>query len=212
MTSEIGFVPLYYMPPVSVFRSMNVFASLDFQTDRPYGKMSFRNRCIIAGSQGMQTLSIPIKGGRGVRVPYQEVIIDHRMPWHLHHWRAIYSAYGRSPWFEFYAADLEQLYSSPPDRLVDWNLRCLEWLYRKLGLTFPELKTNVINEREKNPGPEVSASFILSPQQFQQGCVDDSPSYLQVFQEKNGFFPNLSMLDFILCAGPRNVRDWTMNA
>ena len=208
MASGIGFVPLVYMPPVTVFRNMCAFTTLDFQIHRPYGKMSFRNRCVIAGSQGMQTLSIPIKGGRGVRTPYDDVIIDHRLPWNLHHWRAIYSAYGRSPWFEFYASELEQLYSSPPDRLVDWNLRCLDWLYRKLGFSFPDIASNSTLEKKSETEQDSTHLSYLSPQAFQEGSLDRFPSYIQVFQDKNGFFPNLSMMDFILCAGPRAVREW----
>jgi hypothetical protein len=210
MNLETGLVPLYYMPPISVFKQLICFPALDFQTQFPFEKMSFRNRCIISGSQGMQTLSIPIQGGRGIRAPYTDVIMDNRQPWHLHHWRAIYSAYGRSPWFEYYASELEELYASPPDRLVDWNFRCLDWLFGKLGIPTPEIIISGKHEQSKHPGLELKNNSHLSPQQFKQGSLDGFPKYTQVFQDKNGFIPNLSMLDYILCAGPRSVRDWIM--
>ena len=210
MTSEIGFFTLHYMPCISLFRSMSRYNAINFQIHLPYRKMSFRNRCIIAGSQGMQTLSIPLKGGRGVRDPYHNVMIDHHQPWHLHHWRAIYSAYGRSPWFEYYATSLEQLFSSPPERLEEWNLRCLQWLFSTLGLSFPGVHVDSANELQADDYRSVAEQEHPTPQCFQSGHHGTFPSYIQVFQEKNGFLPNLSMLDFVLCAGPRTVRNWIL--
>jgi hypothetical protein len=47
-----------------------------------------------------------------------------------------------------------------------------------------------------------------APQDFQDPRFGPFPAYVQVFQEKITFSPNLSMLDFVLCAGPRMVRQW----
>ena len=129
MKEEIGLVQLHYMPSISMFKAMYRFDALNFQLDRPYGKMSFRNRCLIADSQGLQTLSIPVRGGRGFRGTYDSVMIDDRQPWNVHHWRAVYSAYGRSPWYDYFASDLEALFLEPMDRLSDWNLKCIACLY-----------------------------------------------------------------------------------
>lgn len=208
MRSEIGIVPLHYMPCITVFRSMTTFRSLDFQLEKPYDKMSFRNRCVIAGSQGIQVLSIPILGGRGFRGRYDDVLIDNRQQWNVHHWRAIYTAYGRAPLFEYYADELEGLFSSPPERLAEWNIRCLQWLYKCLDIPFPDVKRSGGSEGmfSSNIGPKPEG--CPTPQDFQSESTGLMPQYHQVFQDKTGFLPNLSMLDFMLCSGPKTVRHW----
>ena len=208
MKEEIGLIELHYMPCISMFKTMYSFNTINFQLNRPYGKMSFRNRCLIADSQGLQTLSIPIRGGRGFRGDYGTVLIDDRQPWNVHHWRAVYSAYGRSPWYDHFAPDLEALFLQPVDRLADWNLKCVAYLYKWIGKTFPAIdvsgteRLNIANNQHLKP------EDLLSPRSFQSDCYGPFPAYIQVFQEKNGFLPNISMLDFVLCAGPRAVRDW----
>ena len=207
-SSDIGMVPLHYLPGISMFRSMAAFHTIDFQLGKPYEKMSFRNRCVIAGSQGIQVLSVPILGGRGFRGSYDSVLIDHRQQWNVHHWRAIYSAYGRAPLFEYYADDLEGLFSSPPERLAEWNIRCLQWLYKCLGMPFPELKRSGSPEGHESRMIGPKTEDWPTPQNFQSESMGSIPRYHQVFQDKTGFLPNLSILDFILCAGPKTVRHW----
>ncbi len=197
------------MPCLSLFKAMCRYQTINLQLDQPYGKMSFRNRCIIADSQGMQTLSIPIRGGRGFRGPYNSVVIDDRQPWNLHHWRAVYSAYGRSPWFEFYANDLKELYFFPPKGLADWNILCLQWLFNILNIPYPRLDGLEQSDEHDVKHHGYSAYEDPNPRDFQSGHSGDYlPKYIQVFQEKNGFIPNLSMLDFVFCAGPSSVREW----
>ncbi len=208
--SEIGIVPLHYLPCISVFRSIVTFHTLDFQLGKPYEKMSFRNRCVIAGSQGIQVLSVPILGGRGFRGSYESVLIDHRQQWNVHHWRAIYSAYGRAPLFEYYADELEGLFSSPPERLADWNIQCLQWLYKCLGIPFPELNGSGSPVGHESRMIDHETKDWPTPKHFQSVSMDNIPRYHQVFQEKTGFLPNLSMLDLILCQGPRSIRHWLL--
>lgn len=208
MKEEIGLVQLHYMPCISMFMAMYRFDTLNFQLDRPYGKMSFRNRCLIADSQGLQTLSIPIRGGRGFRGDYGNVIIDDRQPWNVHHWRAVYSAYGRAPWFEHYASELEHLFTSPPERLSDWNIRCLQWICKSLDISFKVVNTYIVPDEMFPNHPVIPLMPVVTPQDYQAVGHGPLPTYLQVFQDKNGFISNLSMLDFILCAGPRMAKAW----
>lgn len=160
----------------------------------PYRKMSFRNRCIIAAANGPLTLSIPIQGGRGVRMPYREVRICERQDWRGRHWKTIASAYGKAPWFLQYADGLEDLYRTPYDRLMDWNLACLLWVDKSLGIRDIERKGCI--------APQTSVSDErITPQHYKDTAFGPFPAYFQLFQEKHGFLPNLSILDFVMCAG-----------
>lgn len=102
----------------------------------------------------------------------------------------------------------QSLYLSPPARLADWNLQCLQFMFRHSGFPMPD----IIQETKHDPSVEAPVEARNeawpAPQDFQDLRFGPFPAYVQVFQEKIAFSPNLSMLDFVLCAGPRMVRDW----
>jgi hypothetical protein len=67
-----------------------------------FEKMSFRNRYMLAGANGVITLSIPLQEGRQQRKPMSEIKICNKTDWQKVHWRTLQSVYNRSPYFEFY--------------------------------------------------------------------------------------------------------------
>ena len=83
----------------------------------------------------MVDLSIPLVRGRGQKTLIKEVRIDSRRSWQAQHWKTIVTCYSGSPWFGFYRDGLEALYRQPADFLMDWDLVCLEWALRALGMT-----------------------------------------------------------------------------
>src|SRR5260221_4908568 len=123
---------LQYFPPISfvstLFKESYVYLDL-YET---YRKMSFRNRCLIAGAEGIISLSIPLKEGRSQLLPLREVRISETEQWQTSHFKSICSAYNRSPFFEYYADELKTMYSKQVSSLAEWNLSCLDWLQKKL--------------------------------------------------------------------------------
>lgn len=205
MNQDFISAPLFYMPPISVFRQLVKAGSIDFQSDQPYTKMSFKNRSVIATANGILHLSIPIWGGRGFRGNNAEVLMDNRQAWQQQHWRTIFSGYGRAPWFEHYGPGLEKLYKKPVESLFEWNLECLIWVCHALKIKVPDVNPSEDHNSNENM---VDGGAFPRPSDFQSDKFKPFPAYTQVFQEKNGFLPNLSILDFVLCAGPEHVRDW----
>jgi hypothetical protein len=185
---------LQYFPNIVSYVASLRDEPFDTLGAEPYRKMSFRNRCIIAAANGPLTLSVPIQGGRGVRISYRDVRVCDRLDWKDRHWKTIASAYGRSPWFFQYAESLEALYRSSHERLIDWNLACLEWVDHALG--FGNIPRRGIVVPETTP-----TSDMATPRDYQDPSRGPFPAYVQLFQEKNGFLPNLSILDFVMCAG-----------
>src|SRR5579872_25126 len=120
-------IDLQYFPSIILFESLNKFSNIVFEQCEYYQKMSFRNRCQIVGAEGMINLSVPLVKGRDQKAFIKDVRISDRQPWQAQHWKTISSCYSRSPWFEFYRDDLEELYKKPFDFLLDWNRDCWEW-------------------------------------------------------------------------------------
>src|SRR5205085_8316027 len=93
-----------------------------------YHKMSFRNRFVVSGSNGLIHLSVPLVYGRNQKIPFKDVRVCYREKWQLIHWRTITSCYNRSPYFEYYRDELEKFFVNRWEFLFDWNLATLDWL------------------------------------------------------------------------------------
>ncbi len=164
--------------------------------------MSFRNRCRIAGAEGTIDLSIPLEKGRDQRSLIRDVRISGARQWQAEHWKTILSCYSRSPWFEFYRDGLEELYRRPAVFLMDWNLGCFEWSIGVLGLPLEISLTEAFHKTYPSAGWVDRRGKILPKMQV---AGTTQPIYRQVFEERTGFLPGLSILDLLFCEG-KNAR------
>ncbi|HXB30991.1 MAG TPA: WbqC family protein [Puia sp.] len=187
---------LQYFPPVTFLTTLfkETYVYLDIY--EPYRKMSFRNRCIIAGAQGTISLSVPLQDGRNQNLPMKEVLISEIENWQSNHFKSIQSAYNRSPFFEYYQHELLEIYQKPFKRLMDWNLHCLNWVKEKLDWP-AEIRFT------ENTIPFGAIGFedrrnIILPKNYNQW---NPVKYRQVFEERTGFLPNLSVLDLLFNVG-----------
>jgi hypothetical protein len=190
-----------YFPSVILYKDLNKFSNIVFEQYEYYQKMSFRNRCRIAGAEGKIDLSIPLEKGRDQKTLIKEVRISGSRRWQAEHWKTIVSCYSRSPWFEFYRDELEKLYKRPAAFLIDWNLACFEWSIRVLDMP---LKISFTEAFQKSYPEEdwVDGRGRLLP----KNEIDPTGiSYRQVFEERTGFLPGLSILDLLFCEG-KNAR------
>jgi hypothetical protein len=159
--------------------------------------MSFRNRSLIAGANGIISLSIPLLDGRDQKMKIRDVRIDNRKKWQSQHWKSIESSYNRSPWFEHYRDGLTTLYGQKTEFLFDWNLRCFEWTLEKLGM---DVSTSLTESFSKYPdlSSQIDRRNQILPKNY---FLSDPVRYRQVFEERLGFLPNLSILDLLFCEG-----------
>ncbi len=158
--------------------------------------MSFRNRCIIAGAQGIISLSIPLQEGRNQNIPMNEVLISNQEDWQSRHFKSMQSAYKRSPFFEFYEQELSNIYKKRFSHLVEWNLHCLSWIKAKLGWS-AEIRFTETAIPFQTEGYDDRRNLLL-PKNY---SLWSSVKYRQVFEERTGFFPNLSILDLLFNTG-----------
>ena len=92
---------IQYFPSIILFKNLNKITNIVFEQYDRHQKMTFRNRCQLAGADGIIQLSIPLEHGRDQRTIMKEVRIAGRQDWQGQHWKTIVSCYNRSPWFEF---------------------------------------------------------------------------------------------------------------
>jgi len=86
-------------------------------------KRSFRNRCIVSGSNGLIHLSVPVSQGRNQKCLYKDVRVNNMDNWQKQHWRTLFSCYGKAPFFEYYRFWLEDFFMKRKfEFLFDMNL------------------------------------------------------------------------------------------
>jgi hypothetical protein len=186
---------LQYFGTVQYIQTLMLEREVYFDNMHPYSKMSFKNRTIIATAQGPLTLSIPIIGGRDQKSPMRDIKIDYKNEWDKQHIKAIVSNYNRSPFFEYYENDLSQLLSNHTLYLVDFLINCNEWLNKQLKSKWNSHKlTEIILDRSFDAYLPKNYNKIKNPIIYQQ-----------VFDNKTGFLPNLSILDLLFCCGGKQA-------
>lgn len=165
-----------------------------------YQKRSGRNRYMILTTHGVQTLSIPLVKGKNERQAMKDVKIAYDDRWVENHLHTIRSAYGKSPFFEFYMDDIKSILNKRHQFLLDLNLESMAFILQKLRFTGNIQLSNHYIE------PRVDADAALKDLRLQCGqvCCENIP-YTQVWAGKFDFVPNLSILDLLFCMGPQSV-------
>lgn len=191
---------LMYFPPVVFWSLWKQDGGVRIESYDNYQKSSYRNRTHIAHPEGFTALGIPLLKGKNSGMPYREVLIDNTKPWQRTHWRALTTAYGKSPFFEHYKDQLEALFQRKWVYLFDFNLEVLKTCREMLQL---DEATLVLTKSYNNyPENEDFRGFIKPNRDINHKFV----AYVQVFADKTGFVPNLSVLDLLFCMGPEAQR------
>ncbi len=188
-----------YFAPVDVFKILIKEKHIKIEQYERFKKMSFRNRCIILGANGLVSLTVPIEGGREQKALIRDVKIDNSEPWPRTHLRSLVSAYGKAPFFEYYFREIEVLLNSNEKFLFDLNLKIISFLIKSLKINATIELTSECRLEYSNAND--MRNKIL-PKNFQKDKEHWKPKYFQVFEDRWGFQPNLSILDLLFCEGP----------
>ena len=200
-----------YLPPIQYFTKL--YSGLPIVEERAdhYVKQTYRNRCIIAADDGPLPLTVPVEteAAGTSHTPMRDIRISNHGNWRHQHWQAIVSAYDRSAFFSYYADDFEAIYRRPYRYLVDFNADLLALILHLLDL-HPDIRINT----EAYIDAEALRRQGYAVEDFRQTirpklAADADPSfrpvpYFQVFAQRHGFLPNLSMIDLLFNCGPES--------
>ena len=163
-----------------------------------YQKQSYRNRCRICTASGAENLNFPIvHSGGSISIPIREVLVDWSTPWLAKTKRCIDSAYHSSPFFDYYRDSLYALLDTRPATLWDLDMGIIRYFMQKIGLNTEILCTteyaaDYVDIHPKRPDSILEELGLARP-------------YYQVFSEKFGFIPNLSVMDLLFNEGPASL-------
>ena len=195
--------PALYNGPVNYYARLVKQQKIVLEQYDSYTKQTYRNRCLIMGPNGIITLSIPVTRARGTKTHMRDIRIDYDSNWNRIHWRSLVASYASSPFFEYLADEISPLYNKRFDFLIDLNQQLLEQTLGFLGREIPLKRSKTFTPIDSVGDPR---NFI-HPKKDQ--AVEDPgflpEEYQQVFSDRLGFHPNLSILDLIFNVGPESL-------
>ncbi|MFI1772488.1 WbqC family protein [Thalassobellus citreus] len=185
-----------YFPNIAHFVAMVKAKEVRLEVDDNFLKQTYRNRTYIYGANGKLALNIPVIHTQKNRQKYREVKIFNEEKWQSLHWKSLLSAYRTSPFFEYYEDELQPLFDLKVDYILDFNLKCFEIICDCLQLELNISKTEVYQNTIEGVS---DFRYLVNAKKEQPYSFD---TYIQVFNNKHGYIPNLSILDLLFNEGP----------
>ncbi|MBP7810628.1 MAG: WbqC family protein [Bacteroidia bacterium] len=186
-----------YLPSINYFSELLKNETVFIEQHEHFIKQTYRNRCEILSSNGVLSLSIPLQK-RADKEIISEKRISYAENWQINHWRAITSAYKNSAYFEYFEDEFKPFYFEEHEFLLEFNTKLtkliLHILRQKKELYFTK-------EYEK----EFSGIDLRETLNIKQETSNIYPKYYQVFGDKLGFTPNLSVIDLLFNKGLETV-------
>lgn len=218
MFFETSLLSTAYFPPIEYFAVIANSGKAVIECGEMYQKQSYRTRCHINGANGLLVLTLPVlrsagkeSGNNSHKLPTANLRIDWSKPWLLQHKRALEAAYMSSPFFEYYMDEIYEILDSGEDNLLSLNTRLTLKVAELIGIGTPisqsdgnyimpeseDLLTNGITDFRDTIHPK-RESHILETLKLNK-------PYWQVFTNKQGFVPNLTILDLLFNEGPNSI-------
>lgn len=208
-----------YFPPVEYFAAIANSKKVIVEKCEMFQKQSYRTRCHIYSANGLLVLTLPVKrdipvsrinnseGGKTTHKQFiDKVQIDYSKPWILQHKRALEAAYMTTPFFEYYKDDIFAVLDSEEPFLFDLNQRLIVLFNELIGISTPMGFTS--DWVECPPAGCSDLRAAIHPKSKEPNILERMQiikPYYQVFSDKQGFIPNLSILDLLCNEGPNSI-------
>ena len=222
-----------YFGPIQWYQKLYRADEVWIEHHETFQKQTYRNRCVIATTQGTQALTVPVEriSPSTLHLPpstIKDIRISDHGNWRHLHWNALQSAYGDSPFFMYYEDDIRPFFERRWDFLLDFNEAIREKLCELLDIQPTVHYTEMKIRRQGVQGVQDNSSTVsgnvlnslnsLSPClpiiDFRDSINPKHPTpdpdftprrYYQVYEAKHGFQPNLSIVDLLFNMGPEAI-------
>lgn len=192
------FIPTYFSP-ISQYSEIVKSDTIVFEVEDNFQKQSFRNRCYIYNGNGKQLLSIPVKHPiKEGRKKTRDTLVENNFPWQDQHFKSLQTAYRVSPYFEFFEDDIAPIFHKKYKYLQDVTIDTFLFVADALQLNNEFSKTKKYQlETIENDFRNLAERKLQPKKEYR--------NYVQMFDNKHGFIPNLSILDLLFMEGPNAI-------
>ena len=189
-----------YFGPVQWYQKLYRADVVQIERWESFQKQTYRNRCLIATTQGVQALTVPVVRDESPLI--KDIRISDHGNWRHLHWNALQSAYGESPFFEYYQDDIRPFFEKRWDYLLDFNEAICQKMCELIDIQ-PNMEYS--SEYVAEPKEQIDCRLAINPK-HPAPDLDFAPKpYYQVYSVKHGFLPNLSVLDLLFNMGPEGI-------
>ena len=193
--------PLFYLPPIEYFsKLLDNKDNIIIENAEHFQKQTYRNRASIHSPNGKLDLVIPVLKGSKNHTKVKDVKISYDFNWQRLHLMSLQTSYRSSAYFEFYEDDFAIFYEKKWDYLFDYNEELLRLLIKFLKLNVQYNYTN------KFQNEYLELNDFRNSIHPKRNCRNNVNTYFQVFEERNGFLPNLSIVDLLFNQGPQSTK------
>jgi len=212
-----------YFGPVQWYQKLNRYDECLIERHESFIKQTYRNRMIIPTTNGPLSLTIPTNHDTSMAM--KDIRISDHANWRHVHWNALLSAYGESPFFEYYQDDIRPFYEKKYEFLFDFNMEITEKMIELLDIrpkisvtdkyfpkksegqaSFPLGVSADLQSAEQASSPSTASDIVdfrdaIRPKKPLPDAEFTPKRYYQVYEQKHGFLPNMSILDLLFNEG-----------
>ena len=224
-----------YFGPIQWYQKLNRYDECLIERHESFIKQTYRNRMIIPTTNGPLSLTIPTN--HDISLSMKDIRISDHANWRHVHWNALLSAYGESPFFEYYQDDIRPFYEKKYEFLFDFNMETTEKMIElldirpKISITEEYILSeerrvkseettfggqgesqfdSIADHKVQSSNLKVQSKEVQSIVDFRDAIRPKKPlpdaefvpkRYYQVYGQKHGFQPNMSILDLLFNEG-----------
>ena len=191
--------PTAYLPSIEYVSLFLKTEDASIELFETYQKQSCRTRTNVMTANGIQTLTIPVIKTNGNHTLTKDIEISYKESWQQVHLRCLESAYRKSAYFDYYFPYFEKIYKQKFNTLVELNDFCLKTILKimkaKKDYSFTTDFERIIDENDYRISLSKGTNKI------------EMKPYYQVFADRHGFIPNLSIVDLLFNEGPNSIHN-----
>lgn len=191
--------PTAYLPSIEYVSLFLKTEDASIELFETYQKQSCRTRTNVMTANGVQTLTIPVIKTNGNHTLTKDIEISYKESWQQVHLRCLESAYRKSAYFDYYFPYFEKIYKQKFNTLVELNDFCLKTILKimkvKKDYSFTTDFEKITDEKDYRISLSKGTNKI------------EMKPYYQVFADRHGFIPNLSIVDLLFNEGPNSIHN-----
>lgn len=191
--------PTAYLPSIEYISSFLKAEEPSIELFETYQKQSCRTRTNVMTANGIQTLTIPVIKTNGNHTLTKDIEISYKESWQQIHLRCLESAYRKSAYFDYYFPYFEKIYKQKFNTLIELNDFCLKTILKILKSKKEYSYTTDFEKITNEDDYRISLSKGTNK-------IEIKP-YYQVFADRHGFTPNLSIIDLLFNEGPNSINN-----